>query len=386
MAFQIIQQTLPCGAPANIRTLTGNIQVGQDINAGDVPNGTSIVEGARYIVSGTGTIDYNSRTYNVGQSFVGVSGQASFTRSANTAQLLRVQGSANPSIEDAYYAVSGNAATDSVSYPTEDGAISSNAVVYFPGDVFRGSTGFGFSEDKYSIIADGTDILAGVVYVVTGTGTITYPTAAQASSIEGVQATVYNPGDKFLGVSGGTDFTRSAATAILNRLDNSLMSSEITNNANIFKIEDTNRLSILTQHRLGAVSVPGVDGLDYGSALGINPNAEEGFVIPDPNGTLNRVYIWNFGTASATLYFRSFIPTIDVQLKAVRSDIRQVIAGVDDPAKAQAWCWLPTELFRQGANNSRFSNSSSTLSAYVIQSENANLWIKAESTTFEGVQ
>ena len=298
MAIQRIDQVLPCGKAANIRTLTGDILVGANLDAGDTSDG-AIASGERYVVSGTGTITYTT-PYAVGATFLGGSATA-FTRSANTARLIRTEKTAVVVgvLEDAYYIVSGGG-NDSVTY---------SGIEYPPGDVFRGVAS---SADEFSV----------------------------------------------------------SGSAVL------------------YKIGDQTKIETLTKHQIGAVTLPGVNGLDFGTALGVGMS--NGAAIPDPNATLNRIYLWNFGTTSATVYFMSFIPNIDNDFGAPRKDSRTIIPGVDDKDKAHAVEWVPTPLHRQGSDNSRFNETDAdkalVLSSFVLQTTSKDIWVKPESNTFAGVQ
>ena len=370
MPIQSINSVLPCGKPASIRTLTGNVMVGSTIDEGDVDDSVDIAVSVRYVVSGTpadGTITYNGDAKNIGETFEGVSGQTSFSRSAATVRLIRVQGSAvdEASIEDAYYIVAGDSAdNDTITYPVA-------TTRYSPGDIFRGQSSFDFEKDRRTVtVADGTDIINGGNYVVSGTGTITY------------NGNSYDSGDTFVGVSGTTSFSRSAPTAILMRV--------FPNNVAVYKIADNGVIETLTRHKLGAVAIPNIPALDNSGSIGESGN-NVGAAIPADN--LEKIYVWNFGTSTARVWFRSFIPNIDNSLGATRRDVH-----ADIPADQVAFCWLPTELFRQGANNSRFTPADTetdaasvaqreaVLNAFIIQTAAENIWIKPEASTFLGVQ
>ena len=139
MAIQRIPAVLSCGTPYDNKLLARGIRVGDSRTPGAVKDADELIPTTRYVVSGTGTIGYNSNTYAVGASFVGVAGQTAFTRSASTALLIKTKGNAVPAagLNVADYIVAG-AAGDSIEYPSTDG----NS--YSPGDMFRGSVGVDF--------------------------------------------------------------------------------------------------------------------------------------------------------------------------------------------------------------------------------------------------
>lgn len=315
MALQIINQVLPCGKPADVRTLTASLQVGQNLDEGDIADDVDIVDGEKYVVTGTGTITYNSTDYDVGEEFDGVAGETDFTRSVPEARVIRVEEAvAGTSVDNAYYIVSGSASTDTITYPEGTGGVSMS-----PGTVFRGESGFEFVRDVH--------------------------------------------------------------------MDTQDPPQPITNNVVVYKIKDNDTIEILTMHKLGAIGIPNFPGLDNSESLGVDMN--NGAAIPDPNGTLSRIYVWNFGTSPATVYFRAFIPQIDADLGAARRDISDVVIPANG---VSAFEWPPTELFRQGANNTRYNTTEAdrqaSLSAYIIQtaSTNKDIWIKPESDLSLGVQ
>ena len=132
MALQLIPQVLPCGKPADLRLLGSSLLAGQTYNAGDVADGTNIVSGARYVVSGTpssGTITYASAPKAIGSTFLGAAGQTSFNRSTSTVRLIRVETDAVAvnALDNSYYIVAGSG-NDSVAYRLRE---------YSPGDLFR---------------------------------------------------------------------------------------------------------------------------------------------------------------------------------------------------------------------------------------------------------
>ena len=403
MPFQVISAVRPCAKPASIRTLVGSVEVGQNIDEGDVPDGTAIADAVRYVVHGMpsdGTIGYNRATYGIGKAFEGVSAVTAFTRSGDDVRLIRTQGGAvsETGIEDAYYIVSGNSITDTIVYPD-----SSAGVRYTIGDVFKGTAGQEFVKDKYIDVGDTDDIQDGVMYFVTGTpaeGTITYPTQAQGDALQPpVSPVTYSPGEAFTGIDGATDFGRSAATVKVSRLAVEGTSDDddsgITNNVALYKIADSQVIETLTRHKLGAVAIPNMQGLDFSGSVGAMGD-RVGAAIPADN--VERVYIWNLGTSSATVWFRSFIPEFDNEIGASRRDV-----DISIPAGQIAWCWLPTGLFQQQSNNSRFSPADSaddsaeeiaakeadrqaSLNAFIIQTDSTNIWVKPESGTYLGVQ
>ena len=138
MAIQTIPSLLPCLKATDLRSLGGGLKVGESVDEGDVADGTDIVAGARYVVSGSpsnGTIAYASSPRAIGATFLGASGQTTFSRSTSTVRLNRVKtaSTAVSGIKDSYYIVSGGS-NDSVNYPT-------GGAEYSAGQVFRGNVG-----------------------------------------------------------------------------------------------------------------------------------------------------------------------------------------------------------------------------------------------------
>lgn len=291
MALQLIPQVLPCGKPVDLRALGFGFLAGQTYNAGDIPDGTDLVAGARYVVSGipsSGTITYNSVQQSVGSTFLGVSGQTAFTRSTSTVRLVRTETAVTPpaSLKASYYIVSG-----------------------------------------------------------AGSARATY------------QNLNYSPGQAFRAVA------NTPAT--------------LSGGAVLYEIEASNKVEVLATHKIGARPIPGL--LDFSSALGVE--TINGAAVPAEN--LNRVYLWNFGTAKATVIIKAYNTEFDAETGATRRDWQ-----FDLPANQQPFIWFPSEGFRQGAEGIVFGEDRVyAQDAFIFQTSGSNkdVWIKPEATDWYGL-
>lgn len=141
MALQRINPVLSFGKFYDERVIKTGISVGDLFDEGDIADGVDIVDGVTYVVSGSpdsGTITYDGSSRAFGSKFDGVAGNTTFTRSASTVRLVRVQGDAvleSERLEDAFYIVAGSSSGDTIVYPSVNGE------TYNRGDSFRGSAG-----------------------------------------------------------------------------------------------------------------------------------------------------------------------------------------------------------------------------------------------------
>lgn len=262
-------------------------------------------------------------------------------------------------------------------------------------------------------IADGVSIVDGVTYVVSGSpssGTITYNGAARAF------------GSKFDGVAGNTTFTRSTSTVRLVRVQgDAVLASErledafyivagasssdtivypsvdgdtygrgasfrgaaggrftINGSAEVFKIESINRVETLAMYQLGARPVPNI--IDNSQALGIEDT--DGAAIPADG--VYKIYLWNYGTTRARVWFRSFISDLERKTGATSRDINEDI----DPN--EMFAWIPTDLFWQQGTGRQFGTQNVdrelALGSFIIQSESSGVWIKPEFDSSVGLQ
>lgn len=142
--IQIIPALRPCLKATDIRSLGNGVKVGETRTPGDVKDNDDIAADIKYVVQGTGTIDYDSVTYAVGREFTGDAGETDFTRSATTARVIKTKGVAiQPAgLSASDYIVVGTVA-DSLTYPSILEGVED--VAFSPGDIFRGATGVPFS-------------------------------------------------------------------------------------------------------------------------------------------------------------------------------------------------------------------------------------------------
>ena len=259
-------------------------------------------------------------------------------------------------------------------------------------------------------VADGVNIASGAVYVVTG---------EPSSATIGYDGTNYSVGQSFTGGT-ATSFTRSTSTARIVRVKEEVTTTQLAlswyivsgasgeyiefngqrytpgsifrglqlnfakdssgSNVKVFEIENASKIETLGLYHFGSRLLP--NEVDYSQALGINNFSAA--AIPAQN--LNRVYFWNYGSSDAELLIKSYVPSIDRDIDAARSDSRRLISTGANP-----WIWVPTEPFRQGGEGNAFGETEEdrrqTVNAFIFQTADSNtgIWIKPETNTLSGL-
>ena len=191
MPVTIIPPLRPCLRATDLRSLGNGVKVGETRTPGDVKDADEIIATRMYIVHGTpadGTIRYNGNDVSIGRSVIGVAGQTSFTRSANTVRLIKTKTSTQAGIPTdgltaSDYIVAGDP-TDLIEYPDTSGR------QYAPGQMFRGAPGVSYRkiDDDVRVFEIDDNPAITTALAVHHIGSVTFPNTLDYSQSLGFDA------------------------------------------------------------------------------------------------------------------------------------------------------------------------------------------------------